>query len=172
MLEPSADVRFTIVDVDYSDSRARELRRSMDIDTEHRYGGAGAEPAELTAKRARALAVAARDVRATLLAVAADGSPIGHAVLRRLRDDWELKRLFVHPDARGSGVAKAILAEAERIAATEGARRLILQTGDKQPEAIELYRRSGYSPIPVYEPYRETMPDSLCFEKPLVGARV
>lgn len=141
----------------------------MDVDSQHRYNpnSSRVEPAELTAKRSRALSVDTAQVVATLLALGADGEPIGHAILRRLRDDWELKRLFVHPHGRGLGVAKALLAEAERRAAADGAPRLILQTGDKQPEAIELYRRSGYTPIPVYEPYIETMPDSLCFEKPL-----
>jgi GNAT superfamily N-acetyltransferase len=163
--QPSPET--TIIDVAFDDPRAVELRRLMDEDTVRRYrvGDRHHEPAELTAKRSRALAVSAEQVRATLLVLDQEEQPLAHLLLRRLGDEWELKRLFVHPDGRGRGLAVALLAEAERRAATAGAARLILQTGDKQPEAVALYRSKGYSPIPVYEPYVETMPDSLCFEK-------
>ena len=58
--------------------------------------------------------------------------------------------------------------ELERIARSADVRRLILQTGDRQPEAVGLYEALGYTPIPIYDPYAETMPFSLCFEKTLV----
>jgi GNAT superfamily N-acetyltransferase len=163
--QPSPET--TIIDVEFDDARAVELRRQMDEDTVRRYrvGDRHQEPAELTVKRSRALSVSADQVRATLLVVDSDDRALAHLLLRRLGEEWELKRLFVHPDGRGRGLAVALLAEAERRAVSEGALRLILQTGDKQPEAVALYRRSGYTPIPVYEPYVETMPDSLCFEK-------
>lgn len=159
--------RFTLESVKWSDPRAIALRRAMDADTEQRYnaGGARHEDPAFTSKRARALAVASSEVRATLLALAPDGDPIGHAVLRRLGIEWELKKLFVTPRARGMGVATALLVEAETRAAADGAPRLILQTGEKQPEAIALYLRNGFTRIPVYEPYIETMANSICFEK-------
>jgi GNAT superfamily N-acetyltransferase len=53
----------------------------------------------------------------------------------------------------------------EQLATAGGARRLILQTGDRQPDAVALYERVGYTPIPIYEPYIETIPNSFCFEK-------
>ncbi|WP_255359407.1 hypothetical protein [Frondihabitans sp. PAMC 28766] len=43
----------------------------------------------------------------------------------------------------------------------------MLQTGDRQPDAVRLYERFGYTPIPVYEPYVEAIPFSLCYEKRL-----
>jgi GNAT superfamily N-acetyltransferase len=73
----------------------------------------------------------------------------------------------VLPGSRRLGIAQALLGEVERVAREGGARRIILQAGDQQPEAVALYRKLGWSPIPVYEPYIETMPNSLCFEKPL-----
>lgn len=160
---------FRIERVDWLDPRAVGLRRAMDADMAERYGTSGgpAEPVEFTAKRARALSVRAADVRATLLAVLPDGTPVGHVALRRLGPDWEIKRLIVSPLVRRAGIARALLAEVESLASRDGAPRVILQTGDKQPEAVALYERSGYSPIPIYEPYPETMPFSLCFEKPL-----
>jgi GNAT superfamily N-acetyltransferase len=155
--------------VGWDDDRAVALRRLMDAEMRERYG-LHDEPAELTAKRGRALSVDPTRVRATLLAVLPDGTPAGHIVLRMLGDDWEVKRLIVTADARRSGIGRALLAEVERIARDGGAQRVILQAGDQQPEAVALYRRLGYSPIPVYEPYVETMPRSLCFQKVFTGS--
>ena len=161
--------QYRIERVDWLDPRAIDLRRAMDADMAKRYGTSGgpAEPPQFTAKRARALSVRAADVRATLLAVLPDGRPVGHVALRRLGAEWEVKRLIVSPLVRRAGIASALLTQVETLAREDGAPRVILQTGDKQPEAVALYERSGYSPIPVYEPYVETMPFSLCFEKPL-----
>nr|WP_307860539.1 GNAT family N-acetyltransferase [Actinokineospora baliensis] len=59
----------------------------------------------------------------------------------------EMKRLYVNPTARGRGLARAVLAELERTALDRGFRRLILETGTEQPEAIALYLSSGYEPV-------------------------
>jgi hypothetical protein len=48
-----------------------------------------------------------------------------------------------------------------------GAKRVILQTGDLQVEAVALYERTGYERIATYEPYVTAIPFSLCFEKRL-----
>ncbi|RFA07734.1 hypothetical protein B7R21_14565 [Subtercola boreus] len=99
----------------------------------------------------------------------AGGTPIGHAALRLLRGDWEVKRVIVDGDQRGRGVGRALMNELERFVreTDPAARRLILQTGDRQPDAVALYTRLGYTPIPTYEPYIEAIPNSLCFELPL-----
>jgi GNAT superfamily N-acetyltransferase len=154
--------------VAWEDPRAVELRHWMDADLRERYGvGAGREPAEVTAKRARALAVSRSQVKAVFLALLPDGTPVGHIALRMLGGEWEVKRLLVLPTARRAGIAVALLGAVEEVARAAGAPRMILQAGDQQPEAVALYRKLGWSPIPVYEPYIETMPHSLCFEKPL-----
>lgn len=80
--------------------------------------------------------------------------------------DLEIKRVYVHPRARGLGASRALLAELERIALDRGAERVILQTGDRQHDAVELYGRLGYTPIPIYAPYTEYA-FSRCFAKPL-----
>jgi GNAT superfamily N-acetyltransferase len=103
----------------------------------------------------------------SILAIDEDGEALGHIAVRRLGDEVELKRLIVLEAARGKGAATALLAECERVGREEGAARLILQTGDKQPEAVALYEKTGWTPIPVYEPYAATMPWSFCFEKAL-----
>lgn len=160
---------FRFVSVNWDDQRAVELRRSMDVELTARYSGPGDAPqaAALVADRNAALAVGPADVRATILAVDADETPLAHAALRDLRGDWEVKRVVVDASARGRGIGIALMTELETIARRAGRPRLILQTGDRQPDAVALYRKLGYTPIPIYEPYLATMPFSMCFAKVL-----
>jgi GNAT superfamily N-acetyltransferase len=69
--------------------------------------------------------------------------------------DAEIKRMYVTPRARGRGLARALLAELERTAAAAGRRRMVLETGRVQPEAIGLYTSSGYVEITKFGPYRD-----------------
>ncbi|GGX77721.1 GNAT family N-acetyltransferase [Streptomyces hiroshimensis] len=83
--------------------------------------------------------------------------------------DAELKRMYVVPEARGRGLARRILAALEDSAREAGRIRMVLETGDKQPEAIALYESSGYAPVPQerkFGTYRE-YEGSRCFTKPL-----
>ena len=80
--------------------------------------------------------------------------------------DAEVKRMYVAPIARGRGVARALLAELERTAAEAGRLRVMLETGTRQPEAIALYRSSGYRPVPSFGLYRGA-PGSRCFARTL-----
>ncbi len=99
----------------------------------------------------------------------AGAMPVAHAAIRLLENDLEVKRVFVQSGARRTGVGGELMAEVESTAGRLGAKRLILHTGNRQPAAIKLYRRLGYRPIPVYEPYATTMPNSFCFEKDLTA---
>jgi GNAT superfamily N-acetyltransferase len=65
----------------------------------------------------------------------------------------ELKRMYVSPAARGRGVARAVLAELERTAVEAGYRRMVLETGTKQPEALGLYASAGYVEVPGFGYY-------------------
>ncbi|MEU7894956.1 hypothetical protein AB0B45_19125 [Nonomuraea sp. NPDC049152] len=58
----------------------------------------------------------------------------------------------------------ALLEAAEAAAARLGAERVVLQTGDRQPDAVRVYEREGYTPIPVYPPYH-LVPNSRCYMK-------
>ena len=85
-----------------------------------------------------------------------DGVPVGCGGLRRLADGvGEVKRMYVTPPARRRGVARAVLHELHRRAGARGHRRLVLETGVRQPEAIALYTSAGYAAIPPYGPYEE-----------------
>ncbi len=66
----------------------------------------------------------------------------------------ELKRMYVVPAARGTGVAAALLATIEDSARGSGMKRLVLETGTGQPEAMRFYARSGYEPIENYGHYK------------------
>lgn len=76
----------------------------------------------------------------------------------------EVKRMFVVNNMRGKGVAAAILAKLENWAKTLGYAKCVLETGDKMPEAIQLYKKSGYTIIPNYGQYAHVA-GSICFEK-------
>ncbi len=84
-----------------------------------------------------------------------DGEPAG-----------ELKRIYLRPVLRGQGAGARLVAELERIARAEGARRLYLETGVRQLEAIRLYERLGYRHR---GPFGDYLPDphSAFMEKPL-----
>jgi GNAT superfamily N-acetyltransferase len=69
--------------------------------------------------------------------------------------DGEIKRMFVRPTCRGRGVARAVLADLETAAAQAGRRRMVLETGMRQPAAINLYVGAGYVPMAPFGTYRD-----------------
>ncbi|KMS70601.1 acetyltransferase [Streptomyces viridochromogenes] len=80
--------------------------------------------------------------------------------------DAELKRMYVIEQMRGQGLARRILAALEEDARDAGRRRMVLETGAKQPEAVALYTSSGYEPCEKFGYYR-FHELSLCFAKAL-----
>jgi GNAT superfamily N-acetyltransferase len=68
--------------------------------------------------------------------------------VKRLPDGaCEIKKMFVAAEARGRGVARALLAELEQRARDLGYQIARLDTGPKQPHARKLYDSTGYAPI-------------------------
>ncbi len=84
------------------------------------------------------------------------------------RNTAELKRMFVTPSVRRTGLARRLLAHLERTAAEAGVEVVILETGLPQPEAIALYEAAGYEPIPGFGLYRGD-PENRCYAKLLTG---
>jgi len=76
----------------------------------------------------------------------------------------EIKRMFVVPQARGHRIGRQILAALEEVALAEGVRVVRLETGVRQPEALALYRSSGYVERGPFASYRPD-PLSTFFEK-------
>ncbi len=164
----SAPQTWTITPVDWHDPRAAALRDAMDAEIGPRYAdrfearaaaGIQDDPADFAIDPATLLV--------TVLVHDADGTPVGHAALRRLGDEVEVKRVYIGPAVRGAGASRALMSELERLGRDAGAVRLILQTRDRQPEAIALYEHIGYTPIPIFAPYT-AYEFSRCYEKRLV----
>ncbi|TQM83324.1 acetyltransferase (GNAT) family protein [Saccharothrix saharensis] len=80
--------------------------------------------------------------------------------------DAEIKRMYVVEAMRGGGLARVVLASLETAARAAGRKRMVLETGLRQPEAIGLYRSNGYARIDNFGVYRHH-PESLCFAKDL-----
>lgn len=75
-----------------------------------------------------------------------DDRPVTGGGFRRFdAETAELKRIWTDSGHRRRGYAMALLAELEGEIAVRGYRRVYLMTGNRQPEAEELYRAAGYT---------------------------
>ncbi|PMD98286.1 GNAT family N-acetyltransferase [Siphonobacter sp. BAB-5405] len=96
-----------------------------------------------------------------------EGKAVGCGALRPYAPEVvEIKRMFVLESYRRQGVSRRLLETLEAEARRLSYRRIILETGVRQPEAIELYRRTGYEQIPNYG-YDGEDSLSVCFGKDL-----
>jgi ADP-ribose pyrophosphatase YjhB (NUDIX family)/GNAT superfamily N-acetyltransferase len=97
------------------------------------------------------------------------GDPAGCGLLIRPSDvpeestTGELKHVYVRPGFRGRRLAELILDALTDYARQLGLSRLILITGGPQPEAIALYRRTGWRLIPAYGGW-QPFPGAIAFE--------
>lgn len=104
---------------------------------------------------------------AAFLVARIGGQPVGCGAIRPLEPGvGEVKRMFVLPEARGRGISRLILQAIEEFALEMGYRRLRLETGILQPEAIALYESAAYRRVARYGYYKDD-PRSVCFEKEL-----
>jgi len=83
-------------------------------------------------------------------------------------DTMEVKRMYTPPQFRSRGIASLVLAELEKCALELGYTKCILETGKRQPEAIALYKKNGYTIIPNYGQYIG-IENSVCFLKDLIN---
>ena len=98
--------------------------------------------------------------------VVMDGNlPVGCGAMKAYEADaMEIKRMYTAPTHRQRGIGSLVLEELERWAHELGHKRCVLETGQKQPEAIALYTKRGYGIIPNYGQYIG-VESSVCFEK-------
>lgn len=93
--------------------------------------------------------------------------PIGCGAIKEYTPHtMEIKRMYTLPVSRGKGIATKVLTELEIWATELLCTKCILETGKRQPEAIQLYRTKGYKAISNYGQYAE-IENSVCFEKEL-----
>jgi putative acetyltransferase len=110
------------------------------------------------------------DPRARFVVATVDGVGAGCGAIQALDDQTvEVKRMYVRPAYRGSGIARRILAALEDLAVGSYNLFIRLETGARQPESIRLYESAGYRPIPPYGPYVHS-PLSLCYEKLVIAS--
>jgi len=151
-------VTWTIEQRPWADPAGAALRAAQRAELDARYGCSDHEPGA---------APSAGDIDLFLVAVAPDGAALGCGALRRLGPATaEVKRMYVVPSSRGSGVASALLRALESAARDRGWTTLRLETGTAQPDAIRFYEREGYREIPLFGAYVGSSV-SVCYERSL-----
>ena len=91
------------------------------------------------------------------------GEAVGCGAMRRMPGDGctpgqrygEIKRMYVTPKLRGQRVAELLLIELEGTLRSEGIGAAMLETGNKQHEAVRLYERCGYAKRAIFGAYSE-----------------
>ncbi|MDN3480711.1 GNAT family N-acetyltransferase [Arthrobacter sp. APC 3897] len=146
----------TIREVPWSNPVGADLRAAQQAELNSRFGTSTPEPAPPTAEDMTVFLVAYEK---------SSGQPLGCGGLRRL-DDFtaEIKRIYVLPYARGSGIATAVLAALEYRARAAGYAVITAESGSAQPDGQRFYQHGGYTVVPNFGPYAE-VPDSVCFAK-------
>ena len=89
------------------------------------------------------------------------GEPVGCGGIAFENDLAELKRMYVRPSARGTGVADAVLVRLSEEARSRGFTRVVLETGDAQAAALRFYQRNGFARCPAFGQYIQLPPDSI-----------
>ena len=90
-----------------------------------------------------------------ILVALVDGKPMGVVALCKMDHpeyDYEIAKLAVDPEARGTGVGDAIFKTAISKARSLGARRLFLESNTILKPAIGLYRKYGFTELTEYHP--------------------
>ncbi|MBK9046903.1 MAG: GNAT family N-acetyltransferase [Bacteroidetes bacterium] len=144
-----------LIRTDSSDTDFHSLVRELDADLQVRDGADHAFFAQFNKI----------DKIQHVVVAYSDNLPVGCGAVKEFQEGvMEVKRMYVKPEFRGKGIASEVLKNLEVWAAGMKYRRCVLETGEKQPEAIALYKRNGYQLIPNYGQYADVA-TSVCFEK-------
>ncbi|MFP5345964.1 MAG: GNAT family N-acetyltransferase [Actinomycetes bacterium] len=162
-------MQLELVDAGYGDDLTEVLIAEIQDEMTVRYGGPDCTPVD---------PVEFRPPLGAFLVALVDGDLVGCVGLRAVVDehavtdvespgrDVELKRMYVRFRYRRSGIGRALLQAAEERARSLGYRRILLETGLGQPEAIGLYEAAGYERVTGFGHYAR-QPDSRAFAKRL-----
>jgi putative acetyltransferase len=101
----------------------------------------------------------------TILLATFNDEPVGCSAIKRFAPGYaEIKQMYVRPTFRGLGIGKQILNQIETLAKQTNLPKLRLETGIHQPEAIALYKKSGFYEISPFGDYK-LAPLSIFLEK-------
>ncbi|BDD12277.1 N-acetyltransferase (plasmid) [Fulvitalea axinellae] len=94
-----------------------------------------------------------------------EGQPVSCGAIKPFDENSvEVKRMYTLTEHRGKGYAGVVLNNLEQWASELGYERCVLETSADFHEAIGLYQKKGYKPIPKYGQYIE-VESSRCFQK-------
>ncbi len=144
-----------------ADPEVLPMVAALQLEYQHRYGSGDETPVDVSQFL---------PPHGLLLLARHGHRPVAIGAYRRHDDaTCELKRMYVPPEHRTRGLGRLLLAHLEEAAVAAGYQRCILETGTRQPEAIALYRSSGYEPIAGFGHYAG-LPLSRSFSKDLRGS--
>jgi putative acetyltransferase len=96
-----------------------------------------------------------------------NGEPVACGAFKEFdSNSVEIKRIFVKKENRRQGLSKIIMDKLEEVSKNKGYKYAVLETGQKQHEAVSLYKNHGYEVIPNYGPYIGDS-NSICMKKHL-----
>lgn len=105
------------------------------------------------------------DVISHVVVAYLNNKPVGCGALKQYDDNSvEIKRMYTTKEARGKGVATEILKELENWTKELGIASCILETGIRQIEAVQFYKKNSYKVIANYGQYIG-VENSVCFKK-------
>jgi N-acetylglutamate synthase-like GNAT family acetyltransferase len=151
--------RLNIRQVPWSNPVGADLRAAQQAELDARFGHRGHECGPPPSEVDTAVFLVAHDK--------ASGQPVGCGGLRPLDEHTaEIKRLYVLPYTRGSGVSSSILAALEGHAHALGITTLTAEAGSVQTDGRQFYQNSGFVAVPNFGPYIG-VEHSYCYAKPI-----
>lgn len=149
--------RLNIRQVSWANPVGAALRAAQQAELDARFGTSDHEPGTPPSEADTAVFLVAHDK--------ASGQPVGCGGLRILDEHTaEIKRLYVLPYTRGSGVATSILAALEAQAHSLGITAITAEAGSAQPDGRHFYESSGFETVPNFGPY-VGVEHSYCYAK-------
>lgn len=142
---PTNPLSLKTVKVSLDDPRARPLLEGLSTEYAQRYGNLfGGTEQEMLRYPAEEFAAP----HGALLLLQHQGQAIAGGAFRRHESGAaEFKRIWTHTEYRRQGLAQKVLSALELEAKNLGYDRVYLTTGPRQPEAVNLYVRTGFTPL-------------------------
>ena len=148
---------YTLQRTNGSDDNFKMLVKLLDDDLNTRYGTLQKEYDKFNSL----------DSIKNVIVAYQDSEPVGCGSFKEYDNNTiEIKRMFVKPENRGSGLANKILYALEDWGNELGYTKSILETGIGQPEAIRFYTKCEYKIIESFGQYLGNS-NSVCMGKSL-----